>query len=78
MSNDPLHQLLAAFFELSPDASRDSMTQSQISKWDSFAMVQLIAELQSCFKVDFDVEEIDHLRSYAEIRESLTRKGVKI
>jgi len=37
----------------------------------------LITELQSVFSVEFDVDEIEKLTSYAEIREALLRKGVQ-
>ena len=44
--------------------------------WDSLAMVQLITELERRFSVEFDLEEIHRLRSYAEIQETLSRKGL--
>ena len=39
-------------------------------------MVQLIAELQNRYSVEFDLEEIQTLRSYREIYDTLVRKGV--
>jgi hypothetical protein len=39
-------------------------------------MVQLIADLQGTFSVEFDLEEIQSLRSYDEIRSALSRKGI--
>jgi acyl carrier protein len=39
-------------------------------------MVQLITELERRFSIEFDVDEINRLRSYAEIREVLSRKGL--
>jgi acyl carrier protein len=39
-------------------------------------MVQLITELERRYSVEFDLDEIQLLRSYAEIREALTRKGL--
>jgi acyl carrier protein len=44
--------------------------------WDSLAMVQLITELERRFSKEFDLEEIHRLRSYTEIRETLSRKGL--
>jgi len=38
-------------------------------------MVQLITELQLKFKIDFALNEIEHLRSYADISDCLRRKG---
>ncbi len=76
--NDPLQQLLAEFFDLPPDTDPSEITQDRLPSWDSLAMVQLIAELQRTFSVDFDLEEIQYLRSYSEIRAALSRKAVSL
>ncbi len=76
--NDPLQQLLAEFFDLPSDTNPSEMTQDRLPSWDSLAMVQLIAELQGTFSVDFDLEEIQYLRSYSEICAALSRKGVSL
>jgi len=39
-------------------------------------MVQLIAELQGAFAIEFDLNEIETLRSYEEISRALSRQGV--
>ena len=39
-------------------------------------MVQLISELQATFSIDFDLDEIQRLRSYDEIRTALANKGI--
>ena len=39
-------------------------------------MVQLITEMQFDFKMEFDIDEIERLRSYAEIRAALARKKI--
>jgi hypothetical protein len=41
-------------------------------------MVQLIADLQGTFRVEFDLDEIDALRRYDEIRRTLSEKGVSL
>jgi acyl carrier protein len=74
--NDALRQLLAEFFNLPATTPPENLTQQAVAAWDSLAMVQVIAELQSAFGVQFDVEEIEHLGSYDEIRAALLRKGV--
>ena len=74
--SDALRDLLIAFFELPPHYATDNLTQASIAKWDSLAMVQLITEMQSAFEVEFDINEIERLRSYAEIRAALARKKV--
>lgn len=72
--NDVLRDLLIEFFQLPPTTPTSDLNQSSVSKWDSFAMVQLITEMQSAFGVDFDLDEIERLTSYEEIRSVLARK----
>ncbi len=76
--NDALLRLLRDFFNLPPDVPPEEITQKNIGAWDSLAMVQLIADLQGTFLVDFDLDEIGALRSYQEIRDTLLRKGVSV
>lgn len=74
--NDPLLQLLVEFFELPSETRPENISQPRLASWDSLAMVQLITELEGTFQVNFDIEEIQRLRSYHEIRDALLRKGV--
>jgi acyl carrier protein len=74
--SDALRDLLIAFFELPPTSATNDLTQASIAKWDSLAMVQLITEMQSAFEVEFDIDEIERLKSYAEIRAVLARKKI--
>ena len=75
---DALLRLLTEFFNLPPDVRPQEITQKAVAEWDSLAMVQLIADLQGTFQVDFGLEEIDRLRSYEEIRATLLKKGVSL
>ena len=75
-NSDPLLGLLTDFFNLPPDTHPQEISQQAIASWDSLAMVQLIADLQGTFSVEFDLEEIEALRSYDEIWRVLSRKGM--
>jgi acyl carrier protein len=75
---DALRDLLVEFFLLPAETPVNELTQRSIAKWDSLAMVQLITELQSAFRVEFELDEIEHLTSYAEIRAALQRKGARV
>ena len=77
-NNDRLQHLLLEFFNLPPDTLPREINQKAVAAWDSLAMVQLISELQGTFSIEFDLEEIDALRSYDEIRHSLLKKGVSL
>ena len=76
--NDVLRDLLIEFFQLPPTTPTSDLSQPLVSNWDSLAMVQLITEMQSAFGVDFDLEEIDRLTSYVEIREALLRRNIAL
>lgn len=76
-NNDSLRHLLAEFFDLPPNTRIEEFTQDRVPAWDSLAMVQLITELQAAFRIEFGLEEIENLRSYEEIRQALTRRGVR-
>jgi acyl carrier protein len=76
--HDSLSQLLIDFFNLPTATPQEDLTQNAVAKWDSLAMAQLITEMQSAFGVQFDLEEIEHLGSYAEIRVVLLGKGVHL
>jgi acyl carrier protein len=77
-NNDRLLQLLVEFFNLPADTRPEDITQEAIPTWDSLAMVQLITELQTVFSVEFELEEIETLRSHLEIRRALTGKGIDV
>ena len=66
-SSDALRQLQIGFFGLPSDIEPENITQKAIPAWDSLASVRLIAELQGRFNVDFDVEQLESLRSYSGI-----------
>lgn len=74
--SDPLLRLLVEFFDLPADTRPENVRQQLLPSWDSLAMVQLITELEGKFLVNFDIDEIQRLRSYGEIRDALSRKGI--
>jgi acyl carrier protein len=76
--SDTLLRLLVEFFDLPVDTRPENIRQQILPSWDSLAMVQLITELEGRFLVNFDIEEIQRLRSYDEIRDALSRKGVSL
>jgi acyl carrier protein len=76
VKENPLHRLLVEFFDLPTNTRSEDISQQLLAQWDSLAMVQLITELERRFSIEFDLDEINRLRSYTEIREVLARKGL--
>jgi len=77
-NNDPLLDLLLEFFDLPADTRPEDIRQQLVPSWDSLAMVQLITELERKFVVNFDIDAIQRLRSYDEIRDALSRRAVSL
>jgi acyl carrier protein len=77
-NNDPLLDLLLEFFDLPAGTRPENIRQQLVPSWDSLAMVQLITELEGKFLVNFDIDEIQRLRSYDEIGDVLRRKVVSL
>jgi len=77
-NNDPLLDLLLEFFDLPADTRPEDIRQQLVPSWDSLAMVQLITELEREFVVNFDIDAIQRLRSYDEIRDALSRRAVSL
>jgi acyl carrier protein len=75
-ATEDLHNLLAEFFGVPSSTAVDQLNQRSVSNWDSLAMVQLITEVQSAYNVNFELDEIERLTSYSQIRDALLRKGV--
>ena len=77
-NNDPLLDLLLEFFDLPAHTRPEDIRQQLVPSWDSLAMVQLITELEGKFLVNFDIDEIQRLRSYDVIRDALSRRAVSL
>ena len=77
-NNDPLLDLLLEFFDLPAGTRPENIRQQLLPSWDSLAMVQLITELERKFLVNFDIDEIQRLRSYDEIRDALSRRAASL
>lgn len=75
-AEDRLLPLLLDFFDLPADTPPEDIRQQLLPAWDSLATVQLITDLERAFSVNFDIDEIARLRSYQEIRDALSRRGV--
>ncbi len=75
-NSDPLQCLLVDFFNLPPDtlfAGNYSTGGTLVGLVGDGAAV---ADIEGTFSVEFDLDEIDVLRSYDEIHWALSRKGI--
>ena len=55
----------------------DSLSLREISSWDSMSHMVLITRLEEAFSVEFTGDEIADFRSVHDVREAMSRRGVK-
>ena len=74
------HKLLQAaadVFGCDPATLNDESSQENVPKWDSLGMVNLVAELESVFEVQFDIMEIADFHNIGIIKSVLAEKGIR-
>ena len=77
MSNQQkLYQAVANVFQVDVQTVSDASSQDTIAKWDSLGMLNLVAELEEEFAVQFDILEIADFRSVGIIKTILAEKGI--
>ena len=71
-----LKELFATVLEVPIEKITDQTSPRTLRKWDSLAHVNLITSIERHYQVEFSMAEITAIRSLAQAREMLCRKGV--
>lgn len=71
-----LLETIGAVFEVAPESLTDASSPDTIPKWDSLRLVNLVAELEVVFRVQFDILEIADFQNLGIIKSILIEKGV--
>lgn len=69
-----LREILANALDIEPEELDDNASQKNISEWDSFALMAMVAELEEEFKIDLTLEEIMEMQSLQKIKQVLVKK----
>ena len=69
-----LREIVASALDIEPEELDDSASQKNISEWDSFALMAMVAELEEEFKIDLTLEEIMEMQSLQKIKQVLVKK----
>ena len=69
-----LREILANSLDIEPEELDDNASQKNISEWDSFALMAMVAELEEEFKIDLTLEEIMEMQSLQKIKQVLVKK----
>ena len=69
-----LREILANALDIEPEELDDNASQKNISEWESFALMAMVAELEEEFKIDLTLEEIMEMQSLQKIKQVLVKK----
>ena len=69
-----LREILANALDIEPEELDDNASQKNISEWDSFALMAMVAALEEEFKIDLTLEEIMEMQSLQKINQVLVKK----
>jgi len=69
-----LREILANALDIEPEELDDNASQKNISEWDSFALMTMVAALEEEFKIDLTLEEIMEMQSLQKIKQVLVKK----
>jgi acyl carrier protein len=72
-----LERIFAQVFSIPEGTVNDSLSLREISSWDSMSHMMLITRLEEAFSVEFTGDEIADFRSVRDVREAISRRGVK-
>ena len=77
-TTDRLYAIIGSLFEVDASTLNDESSQDTIERWDSLGMVNLIAELEASFGVEFDLLQIAEFRDVGAVKAALRKKGVDL
>ncbi len=69
-----LEKVVAETFHLSESEVTDSMEMKTVDSWDSLTHMELIANLECEFDIEFTADEIMEMTTVAQIRKLLEAK----
>ena len=72
-----LKEIMVELFEMEENAITDSLTMKDTDVWDSLKHMELIASIEDVFKVELSFDEIVAMRTFKEIKQVLSTKGIE-
>ena len=65
-------------FELEEENLNDKLEYNSIKSWDSIGHMQMIAELEDTFEIEFEMDDIINFSSYNKGMEILEKYGIEV
>ena len=79
MSNkDNYDQVFIVSFELDAKQLNDKLEYNSIESWDSIGHMQMIAELEDTFEIEFEMDDIINFSSYNKGKEIILKYGIEV
>ena len=79
MSNkDNYDQVFIVSFDLDAKQLNDKLEYNSIQAWDSIGHMQIIAELEDIFEIEFEMDDIINFSSYNKGMEILVKYGIEV
>ena len=76
-NQERLYNVFVSLFAVPAAEVTDDLSQDNVQMWDSFGMVNLVAELENEFDIRFDLLEISDFRTVGLVKTILIEKGIK-
>lgn len=70
-------QLVARVLREPVEKIVDEAGPETLKGWDSFNHIQLMVALEETFKVKLTTAEMDRMKTFAAVREVMSRKGIE-
>ena len=71
---DKLRDILAEAIELEPNDISDESSPDNTPEWDSFAHMNMVAEVEKAYNIKFTLEEVIEMQSVPKMMEVVSRK----
>ena len=65
-------------FDLDEKQLNDKLEYNSIESWDSIGHMQMIAELEDTFEIEFEMDDIINFSSYNKGMEILVKYGIEV
>ena len=79
MSNkDNYDRVFIESFDLDEKKLNDKLEYNTIKSWDSIGHMQMIAELEDTFEIEFEMDDIINFSSYNKGMEILEKYGIEV
>ena len=79
MSNkDNYDRVFIESFDLDEKKLNDKLEYNSIKSWDSIGHMQMIAELEDTFEIEFEMDDIIDFSSYNKGMEILEKYGIEV